>query len=291
MTSVCIVHFGSPRNEDELGRFLRDIFVDNLPVPFFAGLFAAFAKRASLERYRLMNFGTASKISRLAEKLGNNVFVAAQYGAPSIEETLELIDETGSDRVIVLPFYPHASLDMYDSISRRFADLKKRCYRNINFEWTHPFYNERLFIEAWTGSIDKTLNDFEEKGPVHVIFSAHAHPADDLEYREQVTASATAVMKSFKNPWSVAFQSAMGGGRWSRPSLEEEIKRLAQNGVLNCIIVPVSFLFDNVETLFDIGRRAIPLGERLGMKKIGMAPPPGDSEEIVEMFKSMVCGL
>lgn len=288
MKPVCLVHFGSPRSEDELQGFLTDIFADHLPLPFLAGLFARLIRRSSLKKHREMGFDAVSKFDALAQRMGGDVFVAAQYGKPTIRDTVEKIYEAGFEHITVVPLYPHASLEMYDRIVEKFANLKKAGYRNLSFAWTPPFYDDPNFVKAWADSINGTLKNFDDKSAVHIVISAHAHPSDDPVYRKQVEITADGIKGLIKNPSSIAFQSAMGGGKWSRPSLAEELKALAGKGVSNVVIAPVSFLFDNVETLFDIEREAIPLGKGLGIRNVTMAPPPGDSQEIVEMLRSMV---
>jgi ferrochelatase len=280
--------------------------------------------------------------------LKNNIFIAVRYGKPSIEEAFERIDRAGTERITVLPLYPHASIEMYDSLFKECHRLRQLYYRNFRFAWAGAFYDHPLFISAWTDSIETALRTLLRNPPeiasssfdklrtprndTHLLFSAHALPipprilplckgefppeADpplaeegvdpDLpspslpykgreswvftNYQHQVECTAQAIWQSLgsKHPMSIAYQSRTRFGRWSSPSLEDEIHRLAKNGVSHCLIVPISFLFDNVETLIDIDRVAMPLGIKTGMHEIRRARPPGDSQKIVEMIVDIV---
>ncbi len=289
MTATLIIHFGSPRNVSEVRPFLERIFKDNMP-GVLAIPISLLAMRGSLKKYKAAGFGAAARMDALAGKIGGNVFAAAQYGTPSIGDVLEKIDSAGFERVHIVPLYPHASIDMYDSIAGTIYRLKREHYRNMTFTWAGPFFDHPLFIAAWGDSVKSALKHFERKETVHVIYCAHAHPDDDADYRRQVERTATLISGGIasSNAVSVAFQSAAPLGKWSRPSLDEKILDLARNGVKSVLIAPVSFLFDNVETLFDIGTKSIPAALGAGIREVRYAPPPGDSMKIAEMLRSII---
>jgi len=288
MTVKVLLHFGSPKNRDEVGPFLKDILADYCKPLSIVAL--PFARRSAVKKYEAVGFKGSQGVENLAGKLGKSFILAARYGRPSIKDALKIVDGTGPENVTVLPLFPHASLEMFDSIVQEFMRLERSSYHGMHFRWTGPFFDHPLFIDAWTDSIKKSLDEFESRDSVHIIFSAHAIPDGDNDYEHQVMKTAELITSSLGslNPSSVAYQSAMRIGKWSRPSIEEEIRKLALGGVSACLIVPVSFLFDNVETLFDIDRSIIPAAKIAGMKDIRRAAPPGDSEKIVEMFEDII---
>lgn len=285
MTSTLVIHFGSPKNRGEVAPFIDAIVADHLGL--LARPVAFWAKRSALKKYDAVGFGGARSVDELTEKLGQDFIVASQYGRPSLEDALSKMDERGIESAVVLPLYPHASLEMYGLIFKKIEDLKKRCFRGLHFVWSGPFYDNPLFVDAWAGSIENSLGEFENKNRVHIIFSAHAIPSD-RDYESQVLESANLIWGALglKNPMSVAYQSAMGKN-WSHPSIEDEIVRLVKEGVSDCLIVPISFLFDNVETLFDIDRIAIPAAKRAGMRDVRRASPPGVSDKIIHLIESL----
>lgn len=329
MTALLIIHFGAPRDRAEIAPFLDDIFSDHYGI--FAKPIALLARHSALKKYAAVGFTgrpeallldsvtlrsktTPLSFERNAVESRTHIFLAAQYGRPSIEEVLEKIDAAGIDEVKVVPLYPHASLEMYDQIFEKIYHLKRLYFRSMRIAWAGPFYDNPLFIDAWKDSVKKSLDEFENKDAVRLIFCAHAIPliatpftqslskgemistcastsSARTEYDLQVECSAKLICQAlgFQNPLSIAYQSAMGRN-WSSPFIEAEISRLAQNGVLDCLIAPISFLFDNVETLFDIDRVAIPAAKRAGMRDVRRATPPGSSEKIVNMFLDITKG-
>jgi ferrochelatase len=71
-------------------------------------------------------------------------------------------------------------------------------------------------------------------------------------YPEDVERTVRAVSHGLTLPWSLAFQSRNGKLPWLEPYLEDELKRLGQEGVQKVVIVPISFVSDHIETLFEL---------------------------------------
>jgi len=101
-------------------------------------------------------------------------------------------------------------------------------------------------------------------------------------YAEQCLETARLVAERAGLPddrWSWAYQSA---GRtpepWAAPDLGEQLAALAADGVRDLISVPVGFVSDHVEILFDIDHRAAEIASRLGMR---LERPPALNDDPV----------
>jgi ferrochelatase len=131
-------------------------------------------------------------------------------------------------------------------------------------------------VEAFASRVREGIARWpeEERKRVHVVFSAHSLPLRVLSsgdpYGEQCQETARLVAERAElaeGGWSWAWQSA---GRtpepWAGPDLGEHLEELAQRGVRDVVSVPVGFVSDHVELLFDIDHRARELADRLGMR-------------------------
>jgi ferrochelatase len=121
---------------------------------------------------------------------------------------------------------------------------------------------------------------------VHVVFSAHSLPervlASGDPYGEQCleTARLVAARAGLADErWSWAYQSA---GRtpdpWAGPDLGEHLAELAARGVRDVISVPVGFVSDHVELLYDVDHRAAGIATRLGLR---LERPPALNDDPV----------
>jgi ferrochelatase len=128
-----------------------------------------------------------------------------------------------------------------------------------------------------------------ERSRIHLIFSAHAVPVRHIEqfgddYVVHVRESAKLIGGALGGKFSasIAYQSKAPSGKWTGPALKEELHRLGKSGVDNCIIIPISFIHDSVETWCDIDMSILPNARKFGMRKICRARPPIDSDGVVD---------
>ena len=281
------------------------------------------AIKKSYKKYNSIKFNPSylNGLNQLIDDLNKQLnpdfktYLAAQYGRPSLEEIFEKMEDDNINHAILIPLYPHASIAMYGSIVSICQSLQKGFFTNIHLNWNPPFYNHPLFIKAWANQIQQIAPSKN----THLLFCAHAHPVSPpsmggdkgegghphlasplppqkhrwaskgealTDYQAQVETSAKLIWESLggQNPMSVAYQSAARMGKWTTPSLKDELGKLILAGISNCLIVPVSFIFDNVETLLDIENIAIPRALETGIKDIRMVAPPGNSPNIVQML-------
>lgn len=113
-----------------------------------------------------------------------------------------------------------------------------------------------------------------ERAQVHVMFSAHSLPTRILKmgdpYDQQLRETARLVAEKAglsADRWSWSYQSA---GRspepWLGPQLPEHMTALAEQGIKNIVSVPVGFVSDHVEILFDIDIQGQAVARSLGVR-------------------------
>jgi len=138
---------------------------------------------------------------------------------------------------------------------------------------THPFYIDalaELLKKALEGAEGVTDPGATGSDIPHVLFSAHSLPKSFIDagdpYVEHIMATIAALMSRFNNPWSIGYQSRSGPVEWLEPSAESEIKRLAAEGVKQVVAVPISFVSDHIETLYEVDILYKGLAQEAGMR-------------------------
>ena len=89
-----------------------------------------------------------------------------------------------------------------------------------------------------------------------VLFSAHSLPQKIIDqgdpYVDQTMGTIQEITKRLNIKWRLSFQSKSGPVKWLTPSTEDKIQELAKEGVRNILMVPISFVSDHIETLYEI---------------------------------------
>jgi ferrochelatase len=127
-----------------------------------------------------------------------------------------------------------------------------------------------------------------------LLFSAHGLPLSLVEkgdpYPKQVEATAQLVRQrgGWSNPWTLCYQSRVGRQKWLEPSLTRTIENLAGQGVRQMLVIPISFVTEHIETLFEINIEAREEAQKLGVTRFRMMPALGDSPLFIAALADLV---
>jgi ferrochelatase len=178
-----------------------------------------------------------------------------RYWHPFIEDVVRDIDSSGINRVIVVSLYPQFSSATTGSAIREFERASKGKFFEITYikEW----YNFTPYIESLVELVEKELLSFTDSGDVDVLFSAHSLPEYFIKegdpYLEQIKATISEITQKLSSlQWHLSFQSRSGPVKWLEPSTKKMIETLAGKGCKNLLVVPISFVSDNIETLYEL---------------------------------------
>jgi ferrochelatase len=143
-------------------------------------------------------------------------------------------------------------------------------------------------IEAFASRVLEGLSRWPEdaREGVHVVFSAHSLPervlASGDPYGDQCLETARLVAERaglVDGQWSWSYQSA---GRtpepWAGPDLGDHLRDLATRGVRDVVAVPVGFVSDHVEILFDVDIRARAVADEVAIR---LERPPALNDDPV----------
>lgn len=273
--AVILLNMGGPENESEIRPFLKNLFSDReiiqLPLqPLLSRLIIFFRTPKVIANYRKIGGGsplikiTRAQAEALEEALhaqgrDASVHVAMRYTPPRADEAVEAALVTGAVSLLVLPLYPHYSRattgsslnDLHRAIQARSETLE---IKEITSWCDHPAY-----LDALAAKVREGLHAFPQqyRDEVEVVFSAHALPQKMIDdgdpYLTETKKTVQGVLDRI-GPLSyhLAFQSRSGPVAWMRPGTEEIIEDLGAKGKKALLMVPVSFVSDHIETLYEI---------------------------------------
>jgi ferrochelatase len=114
--------------------------------------------------------------------------------------------------------------------------------------------------------------------------------AEASPYVSDFTTAAAAVARRLQHPrWLLAYQSRSGGPRepWLEPDVGETIRDLAKAGERRVVLVPIGFVVDHVEVLYDLDTQARALAAEHGVA-YHRAAAVNDHPEFVAMLADLV---
>lgn len=269
---MLLLAYGAPASLDDVGPYLRDIRGGRpTPSELVAEMRSRYARIGGsplLER-------TEEQAARLAETLGPpwRVAVGMRHWQPRIGDALEGFRRDGVRRVIAIPMAPHysgLSVGAYRGACEAAPSVAGGALR-LAFVggWSdHPKFVDSV-VERTRERL--TAMPAEVQPRTIVLFTAHSLPerviAEGDPYREQLLATASRVAERLcLSHWRLAFQSA--GARdepWLGPSAGEAIARAAAEGYRGVLVVPMGFVCDHVEILYDVDVAYRECAERLGL--------------------------
>lgn len=310
---VVLLNLGGPLSMDDIEEFLFNLFMDpyiiELPLRGFLrkGLARFVArKRADKTRhyyeimggkspqYELTMKQAVALEKLLCENLDAKVYVGMRYFKPTIGETYKALLKDNIENVILLPLYPHYSRTTTLSSFAEWNRVAKNLSGRMKVLQIESYHDHPLYIEAVADRVGETVSKFPSgvRNVVHILFSAHGVPERIIKrgdpYQRHIIETVDLVSKRFPNPHSLAYQSRVGRIKWLGPPTLDEIKRLAANKVKNLLVVPISFVSEHSETLYEVNHLFRNEAKRAGIEHFEMMPALNDSPKFIEALSQLV---
>ncbi|HEX4998282.1 MAG TPA: ferrochelatase [Terriglobia bacterium] len=278
-TGVLLFNLGGPETLDDVKPFLYQLFSDPEIIRIqwtplrkaVAYTIATLRKRKSQGYYA--QIGGGSPLRRLTEeqaralqgelerrRRGTQVFVGMCAWRPFLAEAMSEIAARGIQRLVILPLFPQYSVTTTGggfAVLNRIIERKKE-FSDIDVTWVRSWQHDPGYISAFAGSIAAELAKFPDPEQVHLLFSAHSIPESYVRegdpYLDQTRQTMEAIMDALgrRNSYQLSFQSKIGPVKWLEPATNDVILELGQKKTPATLIVPISFVSEHIETLYEL---------------------------------------
>ena len=309
-TAILLIDFGSALEARSICAYLEDIYAD----PHMIGYrWPAVLRRASAY---LLSMMAARRCARRAEdirdkvsparerdcvaeglshRVGLHVAWATRYAQPSIADALGRMMKDGYQHVVVVPLFAHRSFALTDSIIDACEDFKRAAKGPpIQLSYVTSWSACASFTRAWVEAIERAWPSSPDWKDAKILVAAHAVPVKHVErygcpYPHEIEQSAERVrgLLAGSPPITIAYQSRARFGRWTGPTVHDEIQNQLIQGVRRILVVPLSFLFENTETLIDLDG-AIAQSRASGGCEIVRVPAPGAAAKVIDALAEAV---
>lgn len=300
-TGVLLLAYGSPETADQVEPYFRHIRGGRTPSPEAV---AHLQHRYELVGGRTPLLAITTETARgLQEALDERApgeyrtYIAMKHWHPYIADVIPRIAAGGVRRLIVLVLAPHYSRLSIGGYRQYLDQAIGKLDVPMDVTFVETWHLQPEFIEMMSARVRDGLDAFpqEHRAETCVLFSAHSLPVRIRTwgdpYEAQLAASCAAVAEhAGLRQWRFAWQSAGNTGEpWLGPDIVEYLEQLHTEGVRNVLSVPIGFMCEHLEVLYDIDHEAAHKAGALGMT-LRRTRMPNATPELVAVLDALVAG-
>jgi len=221
------------------------------------------------------------------------VYVGNRNWHPFLEDTLRRMTAEGIKRAVGFVTAAYRCEASWERYLKAVEQARQRIGVSAPvIEYVHPWFDHPLFIDAIAARVNHVLAPLSGRPLAHKvswIFTAHSIPvpmAEQSRYVQELTRTAELVAQKFgQKKWVLAYTSRSGAPSdpWLEPDVCKEIRAQAERGVRDVLAIPIGFLADHVEVLFDLDVEARQAAREAGVT-LHRAQTVGDHPLFVQMI-------
>ena len=265
---LLFLSYGSPSSKEDLVPYMTSIRHGRVPTE---GEIANLTRR-----YDVINQWSNLELQHMAEHQYKTLMtllptmpsaIGYLHMKPSIAEAVDSLVHQGVEHIIAIvtaPFFTSLGTGAYEKQVQ--AAIGK--HGAVTFDFIRSWWDQPAFTEYWqTAVADCVKSEHEDSDAkseivdtsiedIFVIFSAHSIPLIDNHggdsYAFALHESAKEIAEHCKiSKWTVAWQSAAPHGQWLGPTVDDAINQALQTGATHIAFVPLGFVSNHVEVLYD----------------------------------------
>ncbi|MGA7872431.1 MAG: ferrochelatase [Candidatus Binatus sp.] len=293
--AILMIGFGGPTRADEVRPFLDNV-LRGRPIPRerYEEVVHHYDLLGGRSPYNELTMRQAAALRAKLEKRGGRVPVAVgmRNWEPYIAESMRALAGGGARRALGFIMAAHRSEASFERYQASVNDARNALGEAApEVVYPQTWHDHPLFIAAVASRTREAFArlDAGERSRARLIFTAHSIPvpmAQAGRYVEQLAQSARMVAAELGlGTWQLAYQSRSGSPRevWLEPDIKETLRSLDAKAA---VVVPIGFLCDHVEVLYDLDIEAAQIARDAGIR-MERAPTVGDHPLFIEMMASI----
>ena len=312
---VLLFNLGGPERLEDVKPFLYRLFSDPEIIRVqwtplrkaLAYTIATLRRKTSEGYYRQIGGGsplrklTEEQARALAQELKRRgkeaeTFVGMCTWRPFLAEAVERIEKSGIESLVILPLFPQYSVTTTGSgfsILRKLIDVHP-WFKKLDVQWVRSWADHPAYIDAFVQSIQHELSGFEDPARAQILFSAHSIPESYVRkgdpYLDQTKKTVELIMDKLgrQNPYRLSFQSKIGPVKWLEPFTSDVIRQLGRQGIDDLLVVPISFVSEHIETLYELDILFKKVAEEAGVENFRRVPALNSDPAFVRALADIV---
>jgi len=297
--AILLIAFGGPEKMTDVRPFLANV-LKGRPIPpqrleEVVHHYELFHGHSPLNE---ITFRQAAALQSLLEREGPRLpgYVGMRNWHPYFHETLEKMAQNGVRRALGFILSAQQSEAGWDRYKENIVAAREQIglYAPV-IEYTPEWHNHPLFIEAQVDLAQRAFVQIppQQRETATLLFTAHSVPVatpGTSIYVEQISEGARLVAEKLGQAgWSVVYQSRSGDPRtpWLEPDIGAVLPRLAAGGIRDVVVVPIGFVCDHIEVLYDLDTEAKRIAQSHGVNMI-RAGTVNDHPTFIRMMAEVI---
>ena len=323
---VLLASFGGPEGQDDVIPFLRNVTRGRgIPDERLEEVSHHYRANGGISPINQQN--RELKAALEAELAARGIVLPVIWGNrnwdPYIPQMLQEAYDAGHRKLLMITTSAYSS---YSSCRQYREDVGMALTETgldgkLEVDKVRQYFDHPGFVEPFVEGTAAGLTDVRaqlaaegnQDAPVHILFATHSIPTRDAEaagrsvdeprrfagdsaYVAQHLATGTEIIRRVESetglttPWSLVYQSRSGAPHvpWLEPDINDAIEELAGRGIKGVVIVPLGFVSDHMEVVWDLDTEAMETCRTLGLAATRV-PTPGTHPKFVACMVDLIC--
>ena len=319
--AILLASFGGPEGQEDVIPFLRNVTRGRgIPDERLEEVATHYRANGGIspinEQNRALKAALEGELDRRGIQLP--VLWGNRNWAPYIKDVLQEAHDAGYRRLLMVTTSVYSC---YSSCRQNREDLginlvETGLDKTLRVDKVRQYFDHPGFVEPFVEGVRDSLAKVREQlaaagkdnGKIEILFSTHSIPTADAEaagprdvefeegsaYVAQHLANCRAIMDRIPEAagldWQLVYQSRSGSPHtpWLEPDINDAIAELPAKGVEGVVIVPLGFVSDHMEVIWDLDTEAMETCSELGLAA-HRAPTPGIHEKFVAGIVDLIC--
>lgn len=298
--SVLVVSFGGPEGPEDVIPFLENVLRGrNVPRERMLAVAEHYHHFGGVSPINAQNRALISALERELAEHGPRlpIYFGNRNWHPLLSDTLRKMADDGIRRALAFftsAFSSYSGCRQYlENIAAAQAEVGGAAPRidKLRACFNHPGFIEPM-IERTLAALDSLPADRRDNA--ELLFTAHSIPliaAQGSRYVEQLEEASGLVAEGVGRPdWRLVYQSRSGAPQqpWLEPDVGDFVRsQHAERGLRDVVVVPIGFLSDHMEVIYDLDTELKRVCDELGVNLV-RAGTVGTHSRFVRMIRELI---
>jgi len=316
--AILLVSFGGPEGPDDVMPFLENVVHGRgVPKERLVAVAEHYLKFGGISPINTQNKHLISALQSelVARDIHTPVYWGNRHWRPFLNDALSEIKTLGHRSILAILTSAYSSYSGCRQYREELANalIENGCEELIKIDKIRPYFDSPGFILPFVDGIVGAANELRAEDPslsgLKILFTTHSIPNsmsassgppdaqgfEDGAYVVQHQSVAKIIVELVAQrgievqSWELVYQSRSGPAHvpWLEPDINDAIRRVRNEGFSSVVIVPIGFVSDHMEVVWDLDNEALLTCAEVGMRARRVATP-GTDHRFVQSIADLV---